>query len=230
MLAQFGNQENPDYIGGPWVYTAVPCGNNQCDNVDFLNIDFLSKYTEGHVVERNFAEGKSRPEEFSFLGGRLTWHIGFLGGRHHVFTDNIGDLVHGVWLNPGGFSNAVFYGLIVLNVNKRSEVMMHLGYRDYAKIWIDGEVVYTSEQRMWEGEAADMPKRISVPLERGKNLIMAKVIEGIAWNLFVNFRTNFKVSYQIRNGIIVIDDILPVEPSATSISTRWGSIKKERRF
>lgn len=230
VLAQFGNQGNPDYIGGPWVYTSVPCGNNECDDADLLNKDYLSNYTEGRVVERNFAEGKSRPEEISFLGGHLTWHTGFLGGRTNVFTDNIGNLVHGVWLNLGGNSNAVFYGLIVINVNKRSEVMMHLGYSAYAKIWINGEVVYNSEQRMWWVEAPDMPKRISVPLEGGKNLIMAKVIEGVDWNLFVNFRTNFKVSYQIRNGIIVIDGILPIEPSTISISTRWGSIKKERRF
>ena len=229
VQAQIGIQRNPDYIGGPWVYTSIPCGINKCDHVDFINIDLLSKYTDGTVIERNFAEGKAQPEDILFLGGRLAWHIGFLGGRHNVFTENIGDLVDGVELNPGGHSNAVFYGLIVINVNKTSEVMMHLGYSAYAKIWINGEVAYTSEKRMWE-EAADMTERISVHLKRGKNLIMAKVLEGIGWNLFVNFRTNYKISYQIKNGVIVVDDILPVEPSETSISTRWASLKKESRF
>ena len=99
--AQIGLQRNPDYIGGPWVYTSIPCG-KKCDHVDFLNIDFLSKYTDGTVIERNFAEGKKKPEEILFLGGRLTWHIGFLGGRHNIFTDNIGDLVDGMELNRGG--------------------------------------------------------------------------------------------------------------------------------
>ena len=69
-----------------------------------------------------------------------------------------------------------------------------------------------------------------MPVKKGKNLLMAKVIEGIGWNLFVNIGTNFKVSYRIRNGRIVFDDILPVEPSTSTVSTRWASLKKGNRF
>lgn len=229
VLAQLGVQRNPDYIGGPWIYTAIACDNLNCDDAQILDIDFLSRYTDKKVAERNIAQGKSKPEEILFLGGRLAWHTGFLGGRHHIFTDNIGDLVDGVELNPAGYSNAVFYGLIVLNVDRASKAMMHLGYRAYAKIWINGEVVYKSEKRMW-GEAAEMSQRFLVPVKKGKNLLMAKVIEGIGWNLFVNIKTNFKVSYRIRNGRIVFDDILPVEPSTSTVSTRWASLKKGSRF
>ena len=155
VLAQLGNQRNPDYIGGPWIYTAVPCEKLDCEDVQNLKIDFLSRYTDQKVAEINFAKGKSKPEEILFLGGRLTWHTGFLGGRHHIFTDNVGDLVDGVELNPVGHSNAVFYGLIVLNVDRASKPMMHLGYSAYAKVWLNGEVVYESEKRMWD-EASEM--------------------------------------------------------------------------
>lgn len=229
VFAQLGNQRNPDYIGGPWIFTAVPCEKLNCDDVQVLNIDSLSRYTDQKVAEINFAKGKSKPEEILFLGGRLTWHTGFLAGRHHIFTDNIGDLVDGVELNPVGYSNAVFYGLIVLNVDRASKPMMHLGYSAYAKVWLNGEVVYESEERMWD-EASEMTQRFLVPVKKGKNLLMAKVIEGIGWNLFVNIKTNFKVSYRIRNGIIVLDDILPVEPSTSNVSTRWALLKKGSRF
>lgn len=229
VFAQLGNQRNPDYIGGPWIYTAVPCDNVNCDDVQILGIDFLSRYTDQKVAEINFAKGKSKPEEILFLGGRLAWHTGFLGGRHTIFTDNVGDLVDGVELNPSGYSNAVFYGLIVLDVDRASKAMMHLGYSAYAKVWLNGEAVYESEGRMW-GEASEMAQRFLVPVKKGKNLLMAKVIEGIGWNLFVNIKTNFKVSYRIRNGIIIFDDILPVEPSAATVSTRWASLKKGSRF
>ena len=78
-----------------------------------------------------------KPKDILFLGGRLTWQTGFLGGREPIFTDNIGNLVEGADLNPAGYSNAVFYGLIVLEVDKKSSgVMMHLGYDAYAKIWL----------------------------------------------------------------------------------------------
>lgn len=229
LFAQLGNQRNPDYIGGPWIYTAVPCGGINCDGIKALKTDFLSRYTDQKVAEINFAKGKSKPEEILFLGGRLRWHTGFLGGRHHIFTDNVGDLVDGVELNPAGHSNAVFYGLIVLNVDKASKAMMHLGYSAYAKVWLNGEVVYESKNRMWE-EASEMAQRFLVPVKKGKNLLMAKVIEGIGWNLFVNIKTNFKVSYRIRNGIIIFDDILPVELSAATVSTRWATLKKGSRF
>ncbi|MYF99943.1 hypothetical protein F4212_12560 [Candidatus Poribacteria bacterium] len=153
----------------------------------------------------------------------------FFGGRHHIFTDNVGDLVDGAELNPQGYSNAVFYGIIVLNVNKSSDVLMQLGYSAYAKVWLNGEVVYESEDRMWD-EPADMIQRFSVPVKKGKNLLMTKVVEGIGWNLFVNIHTNFTVSYRMRNGKIIHDDILPVEPSTSTISTRWASLKKGDRF
>ncbi len=229
VFAQFGVQRNPDYIGGPWIYTALPCDKVNCDDAQILDIDFLSRYSDKKVAERNIAQGKSKPQEILFLGGRLTWHTGFLGGRHHIFTDNVGDLVDGVELNPAGYSNAVFYGLIVLNVDKASKAMMHLGYNAYAKVWLNGEVVYKSERKMWD-EAPEMTQRFLVPVKKGKNLLMAKVIEGIGWNLFVNIKTNFKISYRIRNGIIVLDDILSVEPSASTVSTRWASLKKGSRF
>ena len=228
-LAQLGNQRNPDYIGGPWIYTAVPCDNINCENMDSLNIDFLSRHTDKKVAEINFAKGKSQPTEILFLGGRLSWYAGFLGGRHNIFTDNVGDLVDGAELNPSGYSNAVFYGIIVLNVNKSSDVLMQLGYSAYAKVWLNGEIVYESEKRMWD-EPSDMTQRFSVPVKKGKNLLMAKVVEGIGWNLFVNIHTNFTVSYRMRNGKIIHDDILPVEPSTSTISTRWASLKKGDRF
>lgn len=79
VLAQLGNQRNPDYIGGPWVYTVVPCSNVDCEDIDSLNIDFLSRYTDRKVAEINFAKGKSKPEEILFVGGSLTWYAGFLG-------------------------------------------------------------------------------------------------------------------------------------------------------
>ena len=228
VFAQVGIQRNPDYIGGPWVYTAVPCDLNECAHEDILKVDFLSDYTDELVLERNIAKGNSKPTEVLFLGGRLTWYTGFLAGRHIIFTDNIGTLVDGVELNPAGYSNAIFYGLIVINVNKKTETIMHLGYSAYAKIWINGEVVYNSEKRMWD-EAAEMTQRVSVPLKQGKNLIMAKVIEGIGWNLFINFNTNYTVSYRIRNGRIVADEYLPVEPSSSSITTSWATLKKSSR-
>lgn len=229
VLAQLGNQGNLDYIGGPWIYTSVPCNLPDCDNIDTLNIDFLSRYTDKRVAEINFAKGKSKPKEVLFLGGRLAWHAGFLGGRHDIFTDNIGHLVDGVGLDIAGNNNDVFYGIIVLNVNKSSEAIMQLGYNDYAKIWLNGEVVYESEEQMFD-EAEDMVQRFSVRVHKGKNLLMAKVVEGIDWNLFININTNFTVSYRMRNGKIIIDEILPVESSASTVSTRWASIKKGDRF
>ncbi|MCY4401197.1 MAG: hypothetical protein OXD54_01315 [Candidatus Poribacteria bacterium] len=226
VLAQLGNQRNPDYIGGPWIYTTVPCDNIDCENINSLNLDFLSRYTDRKVAEINFAKGKSQPEEILFLGGRLSWHAGFLGGRGNIFTDNVGDLVEGAELDHSGDYNDVFYGIIVLNVNKSSDVLMQLGYSAYAKVWLNGEVVYDSDKQMWSFEAADMPQRFSAPVKRGKNLLMIKVVEGIGYNLFVNLHTNFTVSYRMRNGKIIHDDILSVDPSATSISTRWASIKQ----
>ena len=229
VLAQLGNQGNLDYIGGPWIYTSVPYNLPDCDNTDTLKIDFLSRYTDKKVAEINFAKGKSKPEEILFLGGRLSWHAGFLGGRDDIFTDNVGELVGGVELDTAGHDNDVFYGIIVLNVNKSSNAIMQLGYDDYAKVWLNGEVVYESEEFNFD-DAEDMTKRFSVRVQKGKNLLMAKVVEGIDWNLFVNINTNFTVSYRMRNGKIIIDDFLPVEPSISTISTRWASLKKGDRF
>ena len=228
VFAQIGIQRNPNYISGPWVYTAVPCDLLECAHEDLLNVDYLSKYTDTLVLEQDLATANSKPEEVLFLGGRLTWYKGFLAGKHIIFSDNIGTLVDAVELNPAGFSNGIFYGLIVLNVNKEAETTMRLGYTAYTKIWINGEIVYTSEGKNW-AEASEMRQEIPVSLKRGKNLIMVKVIEGIGWNLFVNFNANFKVSYHYWKGRIVVDDILPVEPSSTTISTRWATLKKRNR-
>ena len=225
VYAQGGIQHNPDYIGGPWIYTVVSCGRIDCEDIGSLKIDFLSRYTDERVAENSLAQGEIKPIDILFVGGHLRWHGGFLGGRHEIFTENIGDLVGGVGLNPEGFSNAVFYGLIAFNVDKASQVTMHLGYSDYAKVWLNGKVVYTSRERMQSNEASEMPQRPSVPLRAGKNLLMVKVIEGIGWNLFVNFETNFRVSYRIKDGKIVFDDILSVDPSASTVSTRWASLK-----
>jgi len=228
VLAQLGVQRNPDYIGGPWIYTSVPCDRINCDDVDALDIDFLSRFTEQKVAEINLAKGKSKPEEILLPGRRLTWHIGFLTGRHHIFTENIDDLVDGVELNQEGHFNDVFYGLIVFDVDKRSEALMHLGYDAYAKIWLNGEVVYRSEREKFD-KAWEMRQRFLVPLKSGRNLLMAKVIEGVGWNLFVNFGANFKVSYRFKNGKIVLDNILSVDPSTSTVSTCWASLKKGRR-
>lgn len=229
VMAQQGNQRNLDYIGGPWIYTVVPCGNVNCGAIESLNIDFLSRYTDKKVAEINFAKGKSKPEEILFLGGRLSWYAGFLGGRDDNFTDNVGELVGGVELDTAGDHNDVFYGIIGLNVNKASNARMQLGYDDYAKVWLNGEVVYESEKEMFD-DAEDMTRRFSVRVHKGKNILMAKVVEGIAWNLFVNINTNFTVSYRMKDGKIVIDGSLPVEPSTSTISTRWASLKKGDRF
>ncbi len=229
VRAQLGDQQNLDYIGGPWIYTAVPCDLFDCQQIESLNIDFLSRYTDKKIAEINFAKGKSKPEEILFLGGRLTWFSGFLTGRGENLTDNVGDLVGGVKKNPDGYSNAVFYGLIVLDVNKTSKATMQLGYSAYTKLWLNAEVVYESEERNWD-EPADMALRFSVPVKKGKNLLMAKVVEGITWNLFVNINTNFTVSYRMKDGKIVIHGSLPVEPSTSTISTRWAAIKKGDRF
>ena len=72
-----------------------------------------------------------------------------------------------------------------------------------------------------------MTQRFVVPLKRGKNLLAAKVIEGIGWNLFVGVNWNFRVSYQIKNGKIIPDDSLPVEPLPSTLSTRWASLKMD---
>lgn len=227
--AQIGNQRNLDYIGGPWIYTVVPCGNVNCDAIENIKIDFLSRYTEKKVAEINFAKGKSKPEEILFLGGRLSWHAGFLAGRDNTFTDNVGELADGVELDTAGHNNDVFYGIIVLNVNKDSNAIMQLGYNDYAKVWLNGEVVYESKEWMFD-DAEDMTRRFSVRVQKGRNILMAKVVEGIDWNLFVNLNTNFTVSYRMKDGKIVIDGYLPVEPSTSTISTRWASLKKGDRF
>ena len=219
--------QNLDYIGGPWLYAAIPCDGIVCDDVRVLETDFLSRFTGKLVLENEIAQGKVKPKDILFLGGRLTWQTGFLGGREPIFTDNIGTLVAGADLNPAGYSNAVFYGLIVLNVDKKSSgARVHLGYDAYAKIWLNGEVIYESEQRKWN-EAADMTESFVVPLERGKNLLAVKVIEGIGWNLFVGINANFKVSYRIKNGKIMPDDSLPVEPLPSTVSTRWAALKME---
>lgn len=217
--------KNLDYIGGPWLYAAIPCDGILCDDVRALETDFLSRFTGKRVLENEIAQGKVKPKDILFLGGRLTWHTGFLGGREPIFTDNIGTLVDGADLNPAGYSNAVFYGLIVLDVDKKlSGARVHLGYDAYAKIWLNGEVIYESEQRKWD-EAEDMTTSFVIPLARGKNILAAKVIEGIGWNLFVNINADFKVSYRIRNGKIVPDNSLPVEPSPSTVVTRWASLK-----
>ena len=219
--------QKPDYIGGPWFYAAIPCDGIPCDDVGALETDFLSRFTGKLVLENEIAQGKVKPKDILFLGGRLTWQTGFLGGREPIFTDNIGSLVDGADLNPAGYSNAVFYGLIVLEVDKKfSGARVHLGYDAYAKIWLNGEVIYKSEGRKWD-EAADMTQSFVVPLKRGKNLLAAKVIEGIGWNLFVGINANFKVSYRIRNGKIVPDDSLPVEPLPSTLSTRWALLKMD---
>ena len=218
-----------DYIGGPWFYTSIPCDGIPCDDVGALKTDFLSRFTGKLVLEEAIVQGKAKPEDILFLGGRLTWQTGFLGGQEPIFTDNIGNLVDGADLNPAGYSNAVFYGLIVLEVDRKfSGAMMHLGYDAYAKLWLNGEVIYESEQRNWD-EAENMSERFVVPLKRGKNLLAAKVIEGIGWNLFVGIKANFKVSYRIRNGKIIPDDSLPVEPLPSTVTTRWASLKMENR-
>lgn len=221
--------QNLDYIGGPWFYASIPCDGIPCDDVRALETDFLSRFTGKRVFEEAIVQGKAKPENILFLGGRLTWQTGFLGGQEPIFTDNIGNLVDGTDLNPAGYSNAVFYGLIVLEVDKKfSGVMMHLGYDAYAKLWLNGEAIYESEQRNW-GEAEDMSERFLVPLKRGKNLLAAKIIEGIGWNLFVGIKANFKVSYRIRNGKIIPDNSLPVEPLPSTVTTRWASLKTENR-
>lgn len=150
----------------------------------------------------------------------------FSGGRDDIFTDNVGELADGVELNHTGNYNDVFYGIIVLNVNRSSDAIMQLGYSAYAKVWLNGETVYETEDEFGHHEAEDMPHRILVSVNKGKNLLMVKVVEGIAWNLFVNIHTNFTVTYRMRNGKIIHDDTLSVDPSATSISTRWASIKQ----
>ena len=221
----FAQGKNLDYIGGPWLYTAIPCDGIPCDDVHALETDFLSRFTGKLVLENEIAQGKVKPKDILFLGGRLTWQTGFLGGREPIFTDNIGTHVDGADLNPAGYSNAVFYGLIVLEVDKKSSgARVHLGYEAYAKIWLNGEVIYKSEERKWD-EAEDMMESFVVPLERGKNILAVKVVEGIGWNLFVNINSNFKISYRIRNGKIVPDDSLPVEPSPSTVVTCWASLK-----
>ena len=218
-----------DYIGGPWLYASVPCDGIVCDDVRALKTDFLSRFTGKLVLENEIAQGKVKPKDILFLGGRLTWQTGFLGGQEPIFTDNIGNLVDGVDLNPAGYSNAVFYGLIVLEVDKKfSGAMMHLGYDAYTKLWLNGEVIYESEQRNWD-EAENMSERFVVSLKRGKNLLVAKVIEGIGWNLFVSINANFKVSYRMRNGKIVPDDSLPVAPLPSTVATCWASLKMGSR-
>ena len=225
--AVFAQVQKPDYIGGPWLYTAIPCEETPCDEVQALEIDFLSQFTGKLADENALASGHAKPEEILFLGGRLTWQAGFLSGRGIIFTDNIGDLVDGVELNPAGYGNAVFYGLIVLNAEKALNATMHLGYSAVAKIWLNGEVVYESKEWMW-ADAENMSQRFFVPLKRGKNLLMAKVGEGIGWNLFVGINANFRISYQIKSGKIVPDDSLPVKPVASNVSTRWASLKMKK--
>ena len=225
----FGQRQKPDYIGGPWLYAAVPCDGVLCEDVRALETDFLARFTGRLVAENEIAQAEAKPKDILFLGGRLTWQTGFLGGKGLLFTDNVGNLVESADLNPAGYSNAVFYGLIVLDADKPSSVMMHLGYSAFAKIWINGEVVYKSENRNWLN-AEEMQANFLVSLQRGKNLLMAKVIEGIGWNLFVGFNANFRVSYRIKNGQIVPDDSLPVEPLASTVSTRWASLKMGSRL
>ena len=219
--------QNLDYIGGPWLYAAIPCDGILCEDVRALETDFLSRFTGKLVWENAIVQGKMKPKDILFLGGRLTWQTGFLGGREPIFTDNIGTLVDGADLNPAGYSNAVFYGLIVLEVDKKSAgARVHLGYDAYAKLWLNSEVIYESEQRNWD-EAEDMTTNFVVPLKRGKNLLAVKVIEGIGWNLFVGINANFKISYRLRGGKIILDDSLPVEPLPSTIATRWASLKME---
>ena len=220
-----------DYIGGPWLYASIPCDGIPCDDVEALETDFLSRFTGKRVFEEAIVQGKVKPEDILFLGGRLTWQTGFLGGRHIIISDNIGLLVDGLEradLDPAGDSNAVFFGLIVLEVDKKfSGAMMTLGYSAYAKLWLNGEVIYESEQRKWGFGAEDMSEHFVVQLKRGKNLLAVKVIEGVTWNLFIGIRANFKVSYRIRNGKIIPDDSLPVEPLPSTVTTRWASLKIE---
>ena len=223
----FAQVQKPDYIGGPWLYTAIPCEETPCDEVQALEIDFLSQFTGKLADENALASGQAKPKEILFLGGRLTWHAGFLSGRGLIFTDNIGALVDEVELNPAGYANAVFYGLIVLNAEKALNATMHLGYSAVAKIWLNGDIVYESKEWMW-ADAENMSQRFFVPLKRGKNLLMAKVGEGIGWNLFVGINANFRISYQIKSGKIIPDDSLPVKPVASNVSTRWASLKMKK--
>ena len=227
VLAQVPGGQKPDYIGGPWLYTAVPCAGTPCDQAHALEIDFLSQFTNRLVSENEIIQGEAKPKEILFLGGRLEWHAGFLGGKRIIISDNIGTLVDGVELNPAGFSNAVFYGLIILESDKSVNTTMHIGYSAIAKVWLNGEVVYESEGRMWE-DAENMSENFLVRLKRGKNLLIAKVGEGIVWNLFAGINANFRISYRIENGKIVPDDSLPIEPLASTVSTRWASLKMRK--
>jgi hypothetical protein len=75
----------------------------------------------------------------------------------------------------GDMSNYVFYGIVDVISPRRQSTVLHLAQDDDAKVWINGDLVITSNG--WTGGATET-RPFDVDLRSGHNIMMVKVSEG----------------------------------------------------
>lgn len=115
----------------------------------------------------------------------------------------------------GDMSNYVFYGIVDVISPRNQSTVLHLAQDDDAKVWINGELVITSNG--WTG-GATVTRPFDVDLQKGHNIMMVKVSEGGGGD-YLNVRFDdedleFSTSFA---GMSV--------SAAGKLPTMWGAVK-----
>ena len=138
-------------IEGPWLWVLVP--GNRVGDGDLLAEASNGKITEEKVATVGASEGKSV-------------------GEHEWTADNIeptGRNNIGEMLKRQGMGNFVVYGSATLQSPQEQETRMFVGYRDGAKVWLNGKLVHQKRAGYWaEGYHRFFP----VTLNEGTNVVL----------------------------------------------------------
>jgi len=149
-------------INGPWSFiwfSDAQCMGNGLDN-DYFSRESNGQYSESYLSRK----GIKLNEKI----GKRKWVIKELS----LSNNNLGNLIRSSD-KKFNYSKAVVYGMLNVYSNKNQKVMMRIGSDDTVKIWVNGKVLH----RNVKGRGASgFQDEFQIILNRGKNIILAKVI------------------------------------------------------
>jgi hypothetical protein len=155
------NMRDPVLVG--LAVTSHSSGNITTGEASELTID--GKEPDfGDMISEDIGTVKGKTYE-------LSWQVANLG---NVNDDR--NLSNGIYQRQyGDMSNYVFYGIIDIISPKSQSTVLHLAQDDDAKVWINGDLVVTSNG--WTGGATET-RPFDIDLRSGHNIMMVKVSEG----------------------------------------------------
>ena len=155
------NMRDPVLVG--LAVTSHSAGNLTTGIVSDLSIDGVEPEFASMTSE-DIGTGKGGTKEFS-------WRVANLENVND--SNNLSNGIYGG--EYGDMSNFVFYGIVDVISPRNQSTVLHLAQDDDAKVWINGELVITSNG--WTGGATNTIP-FDVDLQKGHNIMMVKVSEG----------------------------------------------------